>query len=169
MSKAMSAVLTAEQNERLNQLAVEMSDLCDLCAELESLQAHALRRVEEIDNDFHGVEILMGCKRCSRPRSSWLRRLDDWEFHVAQEVCCCTASRERCSILLRFVSSTGAREGCTCSPSSCPFLMVALLAYPELALVQVLSFPPCGRPFNGNGHSMSAVRPVGLLRVRNAN
>jgi hypothetical protein len=45
---------TAEQTARLRQLNSELRDLCD---ELESLQARALRRVEEIDNDFHGVEI----------------------------------------------------------------------------------------------------------------
>jgi hypothetical protein len=31
------------------------SELGDLCAELVSLQARALHRVEEIENDFNGV------------------------------------------------------------------------------------------------------------------
>lgn len=38
--------------ERMNQIS---SELRDLCAELQSLQARALRRVEEIENDFNGV------------------------------------------------------------------------------------------------------------------
>jgi hypothetical protein len=40
--------------DRLNQLNSEMRDLC---AELESLQARALRRVEELENDFHGTPL----------------------------------------------------------------------------------------------------------------
>ena len=39
-------------NERMNQIN---SELRDLCAELVSLQARALHRVEEIENDFNGV------------------------------------------------------------------------------------------------------------------
>ena len=39
-------------NERMNQINSEMRDLC---AELASLQQRALHRVEEIENDFHGV------------------------------------------------------------------------------------------------------------------
>jgi len=38
--------------ERMQQIN---SELRDLCAELESLQARALRRVEELENDFNGV------------------------------------------------------------------------------------------------------------------
>jgi hypothetical protein len=36
----------------MNQINSELRDLCD---ELVSLQARALRRVEEIENDFDGV------------------------------------------------------------------------------------------------------------------
>jgi hypothetical protein len=32
-------------------------ELRDLTAELESLQARALRRVEELENDFHGTPL----------------------------------------------------------------------------------------------------------------
>jgi hypothetical protein len=39
-------------NERMNQIGGELRDLC---AELESLQARALDRVEELENDYHGV------------------------------------------------------------------------------------------------------------------
>ena len=38
--------------ERMNQIG---SELHDLCAELVSLQARALPRVEELENDFNGV------------------------------------------------------------------------------------------------------------------
>lgn len=38
--------------ERMQQIN---SELGDLCAELVSLQARALHRVEEIENDFNGV------------------------------------------------------------------------------------------------------------------
>jgi hypothetical protein len=38
--------------ERMNQINRELRDLC---AELDSLQARALHRVEEIENDFNGV------------------------------------------------------------------------------------------------------------------
>jgi hypothetical protein len=33
------------------------NELRDLCAELKSLQAQALRRVEELENDFHGTPL----------------------------------------------------------------------------------------------------------------
>lgn len=46
---------TAEQTARMWQLNSELRDLCD---ELVSLQARALRRVEELENDFNGVEWL---------------------------------------------------------------------------------------------------------------
>jgi hypothetical protein len=39
-------------SERMNQIN---SELRDLCAELVSLQARALHRVEELENDFDGV------------------------------------------------------------------------------------------------------------------
>ncbi len=38
--------------ERMNQIN---NELRDLCTELESLQARALHRVEEVENDFNGV------------------------------------------------------------------------------------------------------------------
>lgn len=38
--------------ERMKQLN---NELRDLCAEVDSLQARALHRVEEIENDFNGV------------------------------------------------------------------------------------------------------------------
>ena len=38
--------------ERMNQINNEMRDLC---TELDSLQARALHRVEEVENDFNGV------------------------------------------------------------------------------------------------------------------
>jgi hypothetical protein len=41
-------------NERMNQINTELRDLC---AELESLQARALHRVEELENDFNGVTL----------------------------------------------------------------------------------------------------------------
>jgi outer membrane murein-binding lipoprotein Lpp len=41
-------------NQRMNQLN---SELRDLNAELVSLQARALRRIEELENDFDGVEL----------------------------------------------------------------------------------------------------------------
>ena len=44
----------ASTTERMEQLNGEMSDLC---AELQSLQARALRRVEEIETDFHGTHL----------------------------------------------------------------------------------------------------------------
>jgi len=46
--------MTAEQTVRLSQLNSEMRDLI---AEVESLQERALRRVDEIDNDFYKVEL----------------------------------------------------------------------------------------------------------------
>jgi hypothetical protein len=33
------------------------SELRDLCIELDSLQARALHRVEEVENDYHGVAL----------------------------------------------------------------------------------------------------------------
>ena len=46
--------MTTEQTARLSQLNSEMGDLI---TELESLQERALRRVEEIDNEFYRVEL----------------------------------------------------------------------------------------------------------------
>ena len=46
------STITAEQTARMWQLNSELRDLCD---ELVSLQARALRRVEELENDFNGV------------------------------------------------------------------------------------------------------------------
>jgi hypothetical protein len=40
--------------ERMDQINRELRDLC---AELDSLQARALHRVEEIENDFNGVAL----------------------------------------------------------------------------------------------------------------
>jgi len=51
---AKTKAMPAEQTVRLSQLNSEMRDLI---AEVESLQERALRRVDEIDNDFHGTPL----------------------------------------------------------------------------------------------------------------
>ena len=44
--------MSREQEARMRQVNSEMRDLC---TELESLQARALHRVEEVENDFRGL------------------------------------------------------------------------------------------------------------------
>jgi hypothetical protein len=48
--------MSREQEARMRQVNSEMRDLC---TELESLQARALHRVEEVENDFRGL-VLQG-------------------------------------------------------------------------------------------------------------
>ena len=50
----MGGTMNTEQTARMHQIN---SELRDLCAEVESLQARALHRVEELENDFHGTPL----------------------------------------------------------------------------------------------------------------
>ncbi len=52
--------MSREQEARMKQVNSEMRDLC---TELESLQARALHRVEEVENDFRGLVLLDDLKK----------------------------------------------------------------------------------------------------------
>ena len=58
--------------ERMQQIN---SELRDLCAELVSLQERALHRVEEIENDFNGVELLDDVKTMFRTMQRLITRV----------------------------------------------------------------------------------------------
>jgi hypothetical protein len=58
--------------QRMNQID---SELRDLCAELDSLQARACRRVEEIENDFNGVVLPSEVKEMFRTMQRLITRV----------------------------------------------------------------------------------------------
>jgi hypothetical protein len=64
--------LRGTMSERIEQLN---SELRDLCTELESLQARALRRVECIENDFHGMALPSEVKEMFRTMQRLVTRV----------------------------------------------------------------------------------------------